>query len=183
VKKSTLAITGLLLFSSPADAVSRIQHDQNQIARTSIIPEIHRQSARDRRETLCLALNVYHEGRSTSSAEQMMIAKVTINRANLNRWPPNICQVVYQTHNVNGRNVAQFSWVTNVTNPTPREAEAWQKAQRIAYLAYVDADIADATNGATYFYSKRMREPKWARNMTAVTTYSKHHVFLIKEES
>jgi N-acetylmuramoyl-L-alanine amidase len=178
VKKLTLALTSLLLFYSPANAVNRITQDQNRIPNNTIIEEIKNENKSDQRQLLCLALNVYHEARGATQEEQMMVAKVTINRANLNRWPPNICEVVYQTKRANGRTVAQFSWITTIRNVTPREPDAWRLAQRIAYLAYIDADIYDRTYGATYFYSKQINRPSWARNMEIVGTQNTQHVFL-----
>jgi len=178
VKKQTLALIGLLLFYSPANAVNRITQDQNRIPNASIIEEIKNENKNDRRQILCLALNVYHEARGASQEEQMMVAKVTINRANLNRWPPNICSVVYQTTNVNGRTVAQFSWVTRTGDVVPGEHDAWLLAQRVAYLAYIDADIYDRTYGATYFYSRQIGRPEWARRMEVIRTPNTQHVFL-----
>ena len=130
-------------------------------------------------EALCLALNIYHEGRNTTTREQMMIAQVTINRSNLDRWPPGVCQVVYQRRSAKGRRVAQFSWVNTVRNPIPREQGAWIKAQRIAYLTIKDLDIKDLTNGATHFYSRNAKQPVWARSMQIVNDVSNtRHVFL-----
>jgi N-acetylmuramoyl-L-alanine amidase len=73
----------------------------------------------------CLALNVYFEARNQPTDGQYLIAEVTMNRVNDDRYPDNVCDVVWQ-----GK---QFSWTHDGKPDTPKNTDAWLKAQIIAY--------------------------------------------------
>jgi len=45
---------------------------------------------------VCLAMNVYWEARSQSTAGQIAVAQVVVNRVNDRRYPDNVCGVVTQ---------------------------------------------------------------------------------------
>ena len=57
----------------------------------------------------CLALNVYHEGRSESTLGQFMIMDVVNNRSKSKNYPTNLCDVIKQPK--------QFSWYNNGWKP------------------------------------------------------------------
>ena len=45
---------------------------------------------------MCLALNVYHEAKNQSLIGQIAVAQVVMNRVKDERYPDNVCDVVYQ---------------------------------------------------------------------------------------
>lgn len=99
-------------------------------------------------ETDCVARNVYYEARNQPIEGQVAVAKVTLNRAEDERWPSSACSVIAQKN--------QFSWY-NKKVPTPK-GDAWQTARIIAITVYV---LPDPTDGATYFHANYV-QPSWA---------------------
>ena len=62
---------------------------------------------------VCMALNVYHEGRNQTELGQVAIAQVTMERAQ--QQYKNVCTVVFEP--------AQFSWTNPLlAAPTPAAA-------------------------------------------------------------
>ena len=49
-----------------------------------------------KRELICLALNVYYEARGESLAGKYAVAEVTMNRVTSRRYPETVCAVVYE---------------------------------------------------------------------------------------
>jgi N-acetylmuramoyl-L-alanine amidase len=117
-------------------------------------------SNRTERELLCLARNIYHEARGQSEANQLAVAWVTRNRAEL--WDKSLCEVVFESNRVNGQRVAQFSW-TLYRHPRLMERDAWDQAQRLAWRVYRASDREDITRGATHFHERTTR-PAWSRS-------------------
>ncbi len=145
-----------LICVSPAIASTSYQFRSAQAELTVINTEFL--SHRTERELMCLARNIYHEARGQSEANQLAVAWVTRNRAHI--WDRTICEVVFESHRVNGRRVAQFSW-TIKSHARPMEREAWDLAQRLAWRVYLASDRDDITRGATHFHERHVR-PDWS---------------------
>lgn len=117
---------------------------------------------------LCLALNIYHEGRGEPLIGQHAIAQVTYNRANRN--PDNVCKEVFKPK--------QFSWANTLTETKgaerarrskkfiPTDDRAWDIARSIAFHT-VKGNLADFTKGATFFHTKSVR-PIWRHSFERV---------------
>jgi len=116
-------------------------------------------SRRTERELICMARNIYHEARGQSEANQQAVAWVTRNRAHITNR--SICEVVFESHTVNGRRVAQFSWTVK-RHTRFMERAAWDQAQRLAWRVYRASDREDITRGATHFH-ERGTQPVWSR--------------------
>lgn len=165
-----LMVVWVLLCVSPATATTypfRSAQAELTVIRTDRI------SNRTERELLCLARNIYHEARGQSEANQLAVAWVTRNRAQLNAR--SICDVVFESARVNGRRVAQFSW-TQLRHHRLMEKGAWDQAQRLAWRVYQASGREDITQGATHFHERGTR-PVWSRagrNHTQIGA----HVFL-----
>lgn len=111
-------------------------------------------------ETDCIARNIYYEARNQPIAGQVAVAKVTLNRAEDERWPSSACGVVAQKN--------QFSWVGKVTEqPT---GNAWETAKLIAITVYL---LPDPTNGATHFHANYVK-PYWAERKKLKTVIGDH---------
>ena len=79
------------------------------------------QDLRSEESVKCLQLNLYHEARGSSLADQAAVADVVLNRVESNSYPNTVCGVVKQArmspwwksvHNkdVPLKNKCQFSW-------------------------------------------------------------------------
>ena len=83
---------------------------------------------------MCLALNIYHEARDQSTAGQLAVAQVTVNRVESKHYPNTVCDVVYQK----GKSICAFSWTCDGASDTPHEQEAWEKSQYLASMMLDD---------------------------------------------
>ena len=113
---------------------------------------------------LCLALNLYHEGRGESYTGQYAIVHVVRNRAKYNL--ENVCKVVFKPY--------QFSWT--ITMP-PDNQRGLERALHISSLAWDSP--ADVTYGATHYHAAHIK-PYWAAQMR-VTARIGNHIFYRKK--
>tara|TARA_R100001443_G_scaffold82215_1_gene89193 strand:- start:71 stop:457 length:387 start_codon:yes stop_codon:yes gene_type:complete len=113
---------------------------------------------------MCLALNVYHEARDQSTAGQVAVAQVVINRVNDERFPDSVCKVVKQP--------GQFSWLWDKKSDKPYEEKAWDKSLVVARTVYAGKTV-DITDGATYYHANYVN-PSWARKRTKTVRIDDH---------
>lgn len=121
----------------------------------------------NRRQTLCLALNIYHEARGSTRNDMVGVAWVTRNRVE-SRYSRgrNYCQIIWEP--------GQYSWTKrSTTSLMPREIRAWQSVVRIAEQV-INGEVADPTSGANTFYSSRLGAPAWTRRGTGRMTIGAH---------
>lgn len=118
---------------------------------------------------LCLALNVYHEARDQSIAGQVAVAQVTMNRVHDERYPNDVCDVVYDHK--------QFSWYWDGKDDMPREEDAWIKSKIIA-SAVLDGSGHVELEGVTHYHAVYV-SPYWRDHMTQVAVIG-DHVFYIE---
>lgn len=125
---------------------------------------------------LCLALNIYHEARGEPPAGQAAVAQVTLNRAaEKNR---SVCKVVFRPK--------QFSWTNdhviydakgNVLqlkqSAKPEEAEAWDRAIRIASKALRGLIRVDSVGRATHYHTPEVK-PGWRKEGIKLTQIGQH---------
>lgn len=116
---------------------------------------------------ICLALALYFEGRGESTDGQIAIAEVVVNRAESDRYPDHICEVVFQPK--------QFSFVTNNETPEPAEdSPQWVKALRLAnaYLA-APKDATGLTGGSLWYHAAYVK-PAWAAKLQRTVKIGNH---------
>jgi len=137
-----------------------------------------------RREIECLAKNMYFEARGEGEQGQNAVAFVTINRVRSDRYPNNVCDVVYQARtNSRGvplRNQCQFSWYCDgrVDTVTERIYNRIERRAEYIYVNYYFNDMMDdTTDGATHYHSNEV-DPYWSRhrNYQYVASIG-HHLF------
>ena len=116
----------------------------------------------------CMALNIYHEARSESQIGQYAVAYVTLNRVFDDRYPNNICDVVFQANRDSaGRiklNQCQFSWYCDGKSDKARDKQKW--IQSIINANYVINNYSrenDPTIGSTMYHAVYVK-PYWARD-------------------
>ncbi|MFN3614832.1 MAG: cell wall hydrolase [Rubrimonas sp.] len=126
----------------------------------------------DAQALTCLALNVYHEARGESREGQLAVAHVTLNRAEAQGHPDDICSVVTETRGAS----CQFGWWCDGRSVTPRNEAAYDRALRVS-LDALRGESADPTDGATFFVSSRLARPGWTRRLTQTASIEGHVFF------
>lgn len=122
------------------------------------------------KEIECLAKNMYFEAQGEDEDGQNAVAFVTINRVRSDRYPDNVCDVVYQARTDSLgrplRNQCQFSWycdgkVDTVTEWVYNKIE--HRAEYIYVNYYLNNMMKDTTDGATHYHSNEV-DPYWSRH-------------------
>src|SRR5581483_1101031 len=126
-----------------------------------------------RRELTCHALNVYYEARGEPLAGQYAVAEVTMNRVASGRYPPTVCEVVYQKKwdPLRKRYVGAFSWTEFDVKPHP-EGEEWKRAWAVAKAVYFRQQSPNL-NGATLYHATYIK-PSWSRGKRPVARIGTH---------
>lgn len=109
------------------------------------------------KEIRCLVDNVYHEARGESYWGQVLVAKVTLNRAALSEQ--SLCQTVYAPK--------QFSWTLKKQKPINRKSNEYTTAFNAAAMAF-------RIQFPALYYHNLGVHPKWAKAFTKVATYGNH---------
>jgi N-acetylmuramoyl-L-alanine amidase len=126
-----------------------------------------------------MALNVYHEARGESEFGQMMVAYVTLKRAEANRsyWGgATIHGVVYKNA------PCQFSWTCAKTAAPAEKSREWQKALAVAsYVALgfftPPAELEDARFYMNPDASDQHSKCWFAKNLRQVGIVGNHYFY------
>lgn len=122
---------------------------------------------------LCMALTIYHEARSEMIPGQYAVAQVLLRRADNDER--RVCAEAFRAK--------QFSWANTgvrrvqggwklAPRHVPREAHAWQLAQRIAEVTLAGAP--DFTLGMADHYHAVTVRPSWRLSMTRTHRMGRH---------
>jgi N-acetylmuramoyl-L-alanine amidase len=129
------------------------------------------------REMQCLALNIYHEARGESRSGQYAVATVTMNRVQSDRYPDDVCRVVYQRawSRRLQRYISAFSWTDfyDKDSVIPRESKAWQKAFAVAQDVYLENKRLDKAGDALFYHADYVN-PRWASEKTKIAKIGRH---------
>ena len=136
-------------------------------------------------ETECLATNIYFEARGESYEGQKAVAFVTLNRVDSNKFPNDICSVVYQAKHsdwwaehkdrlVPIRNKCQFSWYCDGKSDRIRNSSDYQRLYTLA-AEVITGRHEDNTEGALWYHANYVR-PDW-RLAYAKTVDIDDHIF------
>jgi len=127
----------------------------------------------ERRELMCLALNVYYESRGESAAGQYAVAEVTMNRVASRHYPDSVCDVVYQKNwdTIRKRYVAAFSWTEFAVMSAPN-GKQWHQAMKIAETVYYGKQ-QPTLDGAMHYHAVYVK-PSWSLEMTPVAKIDRH---------
>ena len=107
---------------------------------------------------LCLALNLYHEGRGEPIEGQIAINLVVLNRVRINR--SSVCREIHRPF--------QFSWT--LKNPPVTNKRAFR---RIYQISRNTLHIKDYTDGATHYHEVSV-QPEWAKSLQYVGRWGNH---------
>lgn len=128
-------------------------------------------------DVMCLAHNIYFEGRGEGVEGQISIGHVTLNRmkADTHGWPDTVCGNVFKRK--------AFSWTLDrpyVNLGNRIERTAFLRAITIAN-GVLKGEYEDKTKGATHYFAPKGMEggkdPWWAKDYTRVATVG-NHIFL-----
>lgn len=162
---------------TPPTNIKDVVRQTYQNRKLKIIDAFKHLSKKDRQEATCLALNIYHEARSSSEQDQMAVAFVSLNRLDAGgEFGKSLCGVIGQRR---GTDVApQFSWlIMSAADSVPREQEPWIKAQELAIKIYSRCYV-DITDGALYYWNpKTAHHGSW---MDIGTSYQQigYHLYM-----
>ena len=155
-------------------------------ARLSLPTILIEATADDRKSIDCLAKNIYWEASNEPLRGKKAVAQVTVNRTEDERFPDDICGVVYERDKVKvkGRmkTICQFSWTCmTAKNKTPRNEENWEEALRIAHKFVLDAHELPELDEALFYHADYVR-PRWAKKMVKIEKIGAHIFYREKQK-
>jgi len=115
----------------------------------------------------CLAMNVYREAGHESFEGKVAVAQVTLNRVNSNKFPRDVCAVVYQKTRFTERVICQFSWYCE--NPAIRNikhTEAFKESMEAAKMVYLEGFRLPSLTEALYYHADYVN-PQWKKSKVA----------------
>lgn len=122
-------------------------------------------------DELCLAKAIYFEARGEPELGQAAVAQVIMNRVEAPHFPDSVCDVVYQgSHR---RNACQFSFACDGIPETPREKQAWERAQTLAEQIVDGERPAQNLVKADHFHAVHV-QPPWASRMSRLGQVGRH---------
>lgn len=114
------------------------------------------------RQIKCLADNIYYEAGNQPIAGKKAVAYVTLNRLHSDKWPNDVCSIVYQkTLDIaTKKTVCQFSWVCE--HRKVPDKQLWNLSYNVAKHVWREyrIDNNDPTYGSKYFHATYVR-PQW----------------------
>jgi len=120
----------------------------------------------------CMAMNVYHEARNQGTAGQLAVMAVTMNRVHDNRFPDDVCGVVYDgphkpswkdnTKLIPVKHKCQFSWYCDGKSDTVFDTKTYDYIYSMSYMVVSgNIELVDITDGATHYHADYVK-PSWA---------------------
>lgn len=128
-------------------------------------------------EIKCMALNLYHESRGSSLADQAAVADVVMNRVESSKFPNTICGVVRQGRYWKGnpvRNKCHFSWYCDGKSDRMRNTDAAESAYLLAYQVINYKRFRGITEGSDHYHATYIKDPYWTKSFNLVGTIGKH---------
>lgn len=155
-----------VLVSLSTNPVKNVEHDLGIIVDPQVV---------------CLAQNMYFEARSESTAGQIAVANVVLNRKNSDAFPDTICEVVYEGPHYESsqgkmipyKNRCQFSWYCDGKSDKVSNQNKYDELYILANFVYKNK--IDLTDGALFYHADYV-EPEWAKRMI-VTAKIDTHIF------
>ena len=124
---------------------------------------------RDRQLT-CLAKNIYHEAASEPFEGKVAVAQVTLNRAASGKFPPDICDVIYQKNVFYGKVICQFSWYCE-SGPKVRSNTMYKESMEVAKKVLLENFRLPSLHKAMYYHADYVN-PNW--NLPKISQIGRH---------
>ena len=137
-------------------------------------------------DTHCLAQNIYFEAGNQPLAGKIAVVNVVLNRVEHDKFPNNVCDVVYQTKewrtSWTGKTIpklgmCQFSWFCDGKSDKPKDSKTWAESLQLAddmLVKYVKSDnYLDLTEGAMWYHAYYI-QPYWSYHLNETVQISAH---------
>jgi spore germination cell wall hydrolase CwlJ-like protein len=109
----------------------------------------------------CLAMNVYREAGHEPFEGKVAVAQVTLNRVNSNKFPRDVCAVVYQKSRFTERVICQFSWYCDSKHRNrPVDDEAYEESYKVAKMVFLEDFRLESLEHALYYHADYV-SPNW----------------------
>ena len=120
----------------------------------------------------CLAINVYREAGNEPFEGKVAVAQVTMNRVNSNKFPRDVCAVVYQKSRFTERVVCQFSWYCDSKHRNrPVNDELYEESYRVAKMVFLEDFRLESIDKALYYHADYV-SPNWKlKRITKIGTH------------
>ena len=120
----------------------------------------------------CLAMNVYREAGHESFEGKVAVAQVTLNRVNSNKFPRDVCAVVYQKSRFTERVICQFSWYCDSKHRNrPVDDEAYEESYKVAKMVFLEDFRLESIKDALYYHADYVN-PNWKlKRITKIGTH------------
>lgn len=129
-------------------------------------------AAERERQLTCLANNIYFEAGSEPFEGKVAVAQVTINRSNSDKYPRDICKVVYQKNVFYDKVVCQFSWYCERGNKLVSVDNATYKESMIVAKKVLLEDFRLPSLTHAMYYHADYVSPNW--NLPKITKIGRH---------
>ena len=122
------------------------------------------------KQTKCLSQAVYYEARSETSAGQLAVAEVIMNRVKDHRYPNSICGVVYQ--GATRTTGCQFTFTCDGALKKQPRGVRWDAAQTVAEHVVMGLNERK-TSGATHYHATYVN-PVWNSGLVRTRKIGTH---------
>lgn len=183
---SFLTIAAILLMSVTINAMNSTIEESKEIRNKVVVSQVERVDYRKiidekeseervrfyKKEIECLTRNIYFEARGESKEGQTAVALVTLNRVFSDRYPDDVCGVVYDAKRYEDgspkKNQCQFSWYCDDLDIDISNLSVYNSINRIAEFVYINYYLnrnamKDTTNGSTHYHALHV-DPYWSNH-------------------
>jgi len=130
----------------------------------------NRQANFVRRETECLAKNIYFEAAGESQSGKIAVAEVTRNRVRDGDFPKTYCGVVYQRQD----NRCAFSWTCDGQPDQVRDMKTYRESLDIARNIVMRNKVYGVVDRDVMFYHAEYVRPYWSNKFERVKMIGQH---------
>ena len=129
-------------------------------------------AAERERQLECLVKNIYYEAGSEPFEGKVAVAQVTINRANSDKYPDDICEVIFQKNIFYDKVICQFSWYCEKGNlPVKVNNAAYKESVIVARKVLLEEFRLPSLTNAMYYHADYV-QPNW--NLPKITKIGRH---------
>lgn len=120
------------------------------------------------RQLQCLTQNIYWEAASEPFEGKVAVAQVTLNRASHDKFPNDVCKVVYQRNVIYDKVICQFSWYCeNNHRIKPVFKPMYEESEAVAKKVLLEGFRLEGLKDALYYHADYVN-PKWRKERVAV---------------
>jgi spore germination cell wall hydrolase CwlJ-like protein len=129
--------------------------------------------AQREKELDCLTKNIYYEAGIENFEGKVAVAQVTLNRTKSDKFPNNICAVVYERNLIYNNVICQFSWYCDSkVKVRPINQAAYKESEAVAKKVLLEGFRLNIITEDILYYHADYINPKWKRKR--VTKIGRH---------